>query len=306
MKRLFHVCISSPDEVLFRCAEDYSTFVNCLALALFKTETDLYADSVMSNHVHLSVMANDLKNFVRDLRIRYSMYFNAKYKRRGRHLRNRGCFFLELEGDRHILAAWSYIFRNGLHHGQCANAFGYAQSSVNSIFRKELGKPENQDIITSRPIIQKCLPRYSEFPDTYVMDKNGMFTRESITQTTQVEMRYVTPRAFLFYMNRLTNEDWYLEQKKDNNDREPITLEVIEKGAVNTPLKILMSNEYGRYDQSRRTDMDVCITIDAEFVRKCGKSSVYELSPNEKKRIADVLQFEYHLPQNQIRRCLVL
>lgn len=305
MKRLYHLCISSKDEVLFRCEEDYRVAVNCLALSLFKTETDLLSDSFMSNHLHLALMTKDVVEFARNIQGRYSIYFGRRYGRRN-IFRDASSYYLEIEGARHILAALSYVNRNGLHHGQCGTAFGYGHSSVNCFFRSELGKSEKVGVLASRAEMNKYLPRHSEYPDTYVMDKNGMFVRESFVQVSQVEVLFGSPRAFLYYMNRLSSEKWYQEQNDDKNGKMPVTLDIIESGTTNAPIAALLKNEFGKYNKSMMNDMDVCGLVDNDFVPRFGKSSVYQLSTDEKKRIAAVLFREYHISDDQIKRCLVL
>ena len=56
------------------------------------------------------------------------------------------------------------------------------------------------------------------------MSENGLFLRESVLDTVQVENMYVTPRAFNYYMSRRSGEEWEKEQEKDNIAGKPISL----------------------------------------------------------------------------------
>ena len=122
MRKLFNLCISSPEEVMFRSVDDYNEAVNQLALSSFKTNTSILADSIMSTHLHSTAESEDPYVFLHNFKIRYSLYFNKKYNVK-RH-DNSSNYVIELNGQCHILNAVNYVLRNGLHHGQCASAFG--------------------------------------------------------------------------------------------------------------------------------------------------------------------------------------
>lgn len=303
MKRLYHVCFSSKNELLFRQEEDYYSGVNSLALSLFKTETDLLADSLMSNHVHLIVLTKDLKAFVSNFRMRYAAYFNKKYLRSG-HLGERGHYEVEIIGIRHQLAAMSYVFRNGFHHGLSSLPFGYPHSSVGCIFQKDFGKMKKA-MITSRAEIKSLLPRYAEFPDNYVMDENRMIMREAFVQIPQVEIMYSTPKSFLYNMTRPSGEQWVNEQKEGIKAAAPITLETIEYGTGGTIEKMLYY-EKSKFKQPVKTDTEVCTIIDNFFLPKLKKASIYCLSESEKSKIFQTLKHEMLVKENQAKRCLAI
>lgn len=52
MKKIYHLCLSSLREVLFRNEEDFIIGFNYLAEAAFYTESRLLADGFMSTHWH--------------------------------------------------------------------------------------------------------------------------------------------------------------------------------------------------------------------------------------------------------------
>ena len=58
--------------------------------------------------------------------------------------------------------------------------------------------------------------RNVKIPDGYLMDKSGLILREYVTAVQQVELLFTSPRSFLYYMNRPSNEKWIVEQKEDN------------------------------------------------------------------------------------------
>ena len=142
----------------------------------------------------------------------YTRYFNNKYRRQGR-LGEKTPFVLELEGLHHILAAICYILRNPLHHGLSLTPFGYAHSSANTYFSKELGKFNHEELLSEKHS-RRYLPRLNDYPSGYKMTRSGVYLRDTVIDTAEVENMFVTPRSFLYYMNRISGEEWRKEQEK--------------------------------------------------------------------------------------------
>lgn len=288
---------------MFRDLEDYNRGFNCFALALYRSNSTGLVESFMSNHFHLMIQTEDPKEFMYNMRQPYSKYFNRKYCRNGR-LGEKHHFQLEISGLHHHLAAMSYTLRNALHHGVSPIPYAYPHSSVNSIFRKEMGKTSDERLIPQKSYY-KYIGRRAEYPSSYKMNKNGLFLRESVLDIAQVENMFVTPRSFDYYMGRKTSEDWQKEQSKDNLQIPPVRLEDIEAGARMQTLEAMMINENGKGNYRKISDIDLCIEIDQFILPEFGKGSVYLLSDQEKRKIAELLYKKYHINEMQIRRCLV-
>ena len=47
MRNLYHLCVASHNEVLFRDESDFLAFTNLMALAAYKTNEELLADALM-------------------------------------------------------------------------------------------------------------------------------------------------------------------------------------------------------------------------------------------------------------------
>lgn len=303
MKKTYHVCLSAGEEIMFIDLEDYNRGFNCFALALYRSNSTGLVESFMSNHFHLMIQTEDPKEFMYNMRQPYSKYFNRKYCRNGR-LGEKHHFQLEISGLHHHLAAMSYTLRNALHHGVSPIPYAYPHSSVNSIFRKEMGKTSDERLIPQKSYY-KYIGRRAEYPSSYKMNKNGLFLRESVLDIAQVENMFVTPRSFDYYMGRKTSEDWQKEQSKDNLQIPPVRLEDIEAGARMQTLEAMMINENGKGNYRKISDIDLCIEIDQFILPEFGKGSVYLLSDQEKRKIAELLYKKYHINEMQIRRCLV-
>ena len=304
MKKVFHLCHSSKEEVMFRNHEDYIWGFNCYALALYKTESWSLADAHMSNHRHLVVQTEAPEKLMLLNRLAYTRHMNTKYQRKG-PLGENGYFSIELEGIYHLLAAISYTLRNALHHGVAPTPFAYPHSSANVIFQSQLGKPSEPQLLDKRNQ-HRYVGRNVDIPDEYEMHKSGLFLRKNVTAVKQVELLYGTPKNYLFFMNRPSDERWIEEQKEDNSCSTPITLDQIERGVLLTPNDYMLRNERGRSDYKRITDVELCEEIDRIVISHFKVPSIYCLSYSNKQELFCKMKELHHASDEQLRRCLAM
>lgn len=303
-KKTYHICLSSGDEVYCRSEEDYVYCFNCLALAVAATGSDLLAESIMSTHVHECLRTSVPRDLIRQQRYSYSRYFNNRYCRKGR-LGEKSPFITEINGLYHVLTALSYVIRNPLHHGVTATPFGYRHSSARSFFRKELGFDRQPDLLAESQQYH-YLPSHVRIPSQYKMHKSGLILRETVIDVPDVEHMFMTPRTYLYYMNRLSGEEWAREQEKDNLSVPPLSLADIEKGTTEKHIRQMLANEHGRSDYGAMSDIMLCELIDKEILPELGIASVYVMTANEKNALGNRLYSQYRLPESQIRRCLAM
>lgn len=304
MKRTYHLCLSAGDEIMFRDLEDYHRGFNCFALALYKTDSTGLVESFMSNHSHQLVQTAFPKDFMYAFRHPYSKYFNCKYHREGK-LGEKVPFTMEVVGYNHMVAAASYVLRNALHHGVVPIPYAYPHSTVNAIFREQMGKPPHEDLLP-RKSFYRYIGKTAVYPDTYKMHSSGVFLRESVLDIPQVENMFVTPRAFNFYMTRKSSEEWEREQEKDENGRPPFNIANIEKGICHSSeFDRMLRFESGKSDYRQMSDMELCTMVDVMVRERYGKLSVYQLSLQEKRTMAEELYRLLRISEVRIRRCLV-
>ena len=287
---------------MFRSEEDFIRGFNSYAVALARTGSTGLADSFMSNHFHACVETDDIRKLIYHYRTCYSRYFNKKYFRHG-GLGEEVPFVIDVVGVYHRLAALSYTLRNALHHGVSPTPFAYPYNSSNAIFRKELGKSPVTELLP-RNKFYHTLPDKAEIPEGYKMDKNGLLLRESVIDVQQVEYFYNTPRNYLFYMNRISGEEWDKEQQKEGGA--PFNLEKIESGVRMNDISSMLRNEYGRENYRILSDLQLCRLIDDRILPGYGVQSVYQLDSRSKKDIANMIWQKYHVSRDKIERCLVM
>ena len=304
---------------MFRSEEDINFFFNCFAVACLETESRPVADSEMTTHTHLGVCTDNAKTVLTRLRYPYSRYFNNKYERKGR-LGEKYPFFLEVDGILHSQTLLTYIFRQGLHHGLSDTPYGYKHNSASTVFQKFTGKESTAEIL-SRSHMAKFLPCPTRYiPDNYRMSKQGLLLREDVIDTAFVEELYISPRNFLYQMNRITTEEWINEQKKDNNGLPPVTLDLVEPPCFKGSISDFLINESGRNFRGGITDLELCSLIDYVYIPRLGRKTIYELNDSERRTLGNRIYTDIRnlsiaksLGRNpgrpdeaQIRRCVIL
>lgn len=321
--KIYHVCLSSHEEVMFRSAADLNMGFNCLAAAVISTDSRLFAEGFLTTHYHYLVQTSSLKELMYRCRYAYTRYFNNKYFRRGR-LGEHNYFKLEVEGTYHIQAALNYVLRQGLHHGLAASPFGFEHCSANSFFCKDLGKTLTPPLLRDE-FRRRYLPSNIKIPSQYRMSAEGLLLRKDVLDVAWVEQNYITVKNFLFQMNRLPDER-DLQAQKEENGRPPITMEAIEAGVPDFVAKEARNFEYGKVNRSKMTDLELCSIIDNNIVPILSKgkeqSSIYLLPEPSKIELFESLwkecrQARWHnhangpfankyITESQLRRCLCL
>lgn len=308
MRNMFHISMSSHDEVMYRSEEDLIYGFNTIALAAYETESRLLADAELSTHNHMVLSTDCPEEVVSMSRYSYSKYYNTKYHRSGR-IGERTPFITPLNGIVRQTAAISYVKRQGLHHGLSSTPFGYKFCSANVIFQKDLGKgPTQAAMKRRRPLIS----RSAKLPESFRFDENGQILREDALDVAYVQELYMTPRNFLFQMNRFSDETWIRDQTEESATDPFVTLEVIEKCVAGLDMKKILLNEKGRLNKEVMLDLEICSIIDYEMVpRYSGDcfSTIYDLDMDVRRKIGNEIWQRYGPNKcniTQIRRCAVI
>ena len=320
--RIYHVCLSSHEEVLFRSVADLNMGFNCLAAAAISTESRLFAEGFLTTHYHFLVQTSSLKELMYRCRYAYARYFNTKYSRSGR-LGEHNYFKLEVEGTYHIQAALNYVLRQGLHHGLASSPFGYKHCSANSFFREDLGKNWTPPLLPEM-YRHRYLPSNIKLPAQYRMSADGLLLREDVLDVTWVEQNYISVKRFLLQMNKVQDER-DLQEQKEENGQPPITMETIEAGVPDFTIQEAKNYEYGKVDRRNMTDLELCSLIDNKLVPKLLKhqdpASLYMLPESKRAALFESLWNECrqarwqnnskgifankYVTESQLRRCLV-
>ena len=295
MRKTVHLCLSSHDEVLYRNEADLIMGFNCFAVAALTTESRALAEGRMSTHHHSMIQSDNPREQMYRNRNAYSRYFNTKYKRKGR-LGEKHYFLLEIEGLYHTLAALNYVNRQGVHHGISITPFDYPYGSANAFFRKSLGK-QKESALLSPSRRRRYLPSNVDVPEQFRMDESGLLLPEDILDTAYVEELYISPRNYLYQMNRHANDERDIQAQQKENTTEPITLESIEKGVLDFDIRMVRTFEQGKVNLQRMTDIELCRLIDEKILpnlfRNPDEASIYALSYAKRAKLYETLWRRY-------------
>ena len=291
---LIHICVKSDDEVMHRDEEDYRCGISKMALAAFRTGTQIYAYAFMSTHVHIVVLSAEYSRFILIYRSAYTRWFNHKYHREGRlgeryfHIEHLGTF------DR-TLRAVNYVLRNPVHHLVSDTAIGYEFCSARFVFAEDFNTKEiSSDRRTSTYFSSKIT-----LPQTLRLNENGMISPESFLETRAVENLYATAKNFMYQINKPSFRDL---EKPEDKDANPLTMDMIEPSYN---IEELQQNERKRSVKEYVKDIEVCRIID----RECLSGKTYtQISDSDRNRIANILlcRFRGGANMKQIKRCLAM
>lgn len=300
--------MSAHSEVLLRNIEDVALFTNGTAVAAYRSGVEMLTDSQMSTHIHETVLCDDATRFAWSQELSLTKAYNRRHSRRG-PLFDGKPYVLQLKGPRHMQMALNYSLRQGLHHGQSETAFDYPWSTCNQLFTEDRGLKRSVAKFSSRSEIRKLLPRnFSDFPDKWQADENGILIRYTFEELSLVENWYGTARNYMYSMLRKTSPEWIAEQDKDEEDGPAVTLDLLEKGYSAEDISTMLTCEgNAKYTQKGMSDMEICEIIDKQIIVGYGVDSVYLLSGKQKEKIASELKMDLGVRSDkQIARCLVM
>ncbi len=284
--KVVHICIKSDTELLHRIDEDYRCSITKMALAAYRTEADIYAYSVMSNHIHIVGVFPDLGKFISGYRNAYSKWFNHRYKRFG-SLGERHCFIDDLIGLDRKLRAVNYVLRNPVHHSVSDTSFSYDYCSARYVFRSEMHFGDDRSVKRISPY----LPRCRTLPKELFLGEGGMVSPISFLNVEAVENLYLSAKNFLYMINRPA----YSDLDKQNRQMSLGDLEHMED------VESLYQNERRRSMSGLPSDLEVCGMI--ENLLPAG-ITYCQLGDSEKAKLACHILKKRFVPKSQLLRCL--
>ena len=147
------VCRGQRKNPLFFSPEDRQKYFEIINELLMETDIELYAYSLMTNHVHLDIFRNEypLHKFMSRLNTKYALYFNKKYNLVGHVFQGRYKSFIVLDNSS-LVYLIKYIHLNAVRAGIVKNPADYEYSSAKFY---EGGKEKNIPCIKKLPILKE-------------------------------------------------------------------------------------------------------------------------------------------------------
>ncbi|MCD6578417.1 transposase, partial [bacterium] len=116
---------------LFFSPDDRKKYFEILNKLLIETDIDIYAYSLMTNHVHFDIFRNNypIQIFMKRLNTTYAIYFNKKYNLIGHVFQGRYISKIVLD-ERQLIYLIKYIHLNALRAGIVEYPGDYSYSSA--------------------------------------------------------------------------------------------------------------------------------------------------------------------------------
>jgi len=276
---IFHICIKGHDSItIYTDEEDYSTSVNYIAIAQYRSNISILAYCQMPNHSHFVMETDsddDIMHFIIRYKRLYSMYFNRKY-REYKIFRRQDILIKKINSLHYLRQCIAYVLRNPLAAGLIRTIDFYPWTSHACYFRNnDSSMNESYPVASlSKREIRKVLKTHIDLTGCrYCIDhRNGM----------------IVPRTFVDYK---TVESIY------NNSASMFTKFVGWNDDNKMEYELLIKQTYSYDDIEMKSIADI---ISLEKYRK----SCLELLPEQKRELAFILRKKYRTSVAQLSRVL--
>ena len=142
----------------------------------------------------------------------------------------------------------------------------------------------------------KYLPSNVKVPEKYRMSAQGALLREDVLDVAWVEQYYVSPRNYMYQMNKIADEK-EIEKQKEENNLPPVTIDTIETGVTDIVLKEIRMTDLDKFKRRNMTDLELCSLIDDKLVpgyfKEGEDKSIYLLTLAQRTELYDLLWGEY-------------
>lgn len=197
----YHLCFEGKDDaVLFRDGEDYDVAVKYIALSSFRCVTLLVHYVVVSNHMHIILLAasdSDPAHVADDIKKTYSMWMRRKYGE-SKALMRLDIKVLALDSIWYLRNAIAYVTRNALDNSRSIGT--YLWSAHRAFFAGNAASLDLKKISDFSVRRQRELLHSRTFPDNlrWQLDEALCLEPRSICDTKYVEAAF--NNDIVFYM----------------------------------------------------------------------------------------------------------
>lgn len=205
MKTFFLISTAHLEDALwFRDDEDFIAGMNYVAIVAFvHKNVVVYAFILMSNHVHFVVYGEleDVKEFIRDYKIRYSKYYGNRYGTNN-FLRRNDIDIREIAFETEdVKRAIAYVLMNCVAANICTHPSQYPWGSGNVAFQvgKSSGKPLGS--YSARGLRRILHSAESSLPNNWIIGEHGFILPQNFIPVKNLENIFRTPQGMNYFFN---------------------------------------------------------------------------------------------------------
>lgn len=204
--------------LLFRDEQDYIDGMNGIPQVLQKTQCQLLAFCLMSNHIHFVLTGNlaDVRFFMEEYKRRIAMSLNERYNE-VRPLHGMRFSIKEVDKLEYLRTVIAYVVRNPLGAGFKGMPYNYRWSSAAYYFQshdEEGTRIEKLSLRKYRKILKTHTPK-TDFIKNCTIDNHGMILPSHYLNTNRVNNIYGRQATMLYFMSKNDDERVEAEMSTD-------------------------------------------------------------------------------------------
>ena len=213
----YHICTNGLSRnLMFRCREDFVSGMNSIPVCSASTGIKIYAFCLMDNHVHFIAKGTGAgcTDFIRLYKRLRSSWIGSRYNER-QPLKDADISLKRIDSAEYLLTAIAYVLRNPVAAGLPVMPGGYRWCSASLYFHaKPFFLPGSRKVsemsVSERHLLLKSRVA---FPDTYIIESDGMIFPVCYTEYEAVEKMFASPKRMLYYLSK--NDDIAIELDTD-------------------------------------------------------------------------------------------
>lgn len=202
----YHVCTDGNTlEWMFKDDHDFKAGINRIAICSLETSVLVIAFILMDNHVHFVLYGSmpQCKRFITKYKLLTGKWISTRYGL-SRHLKHLSSQIIHIENEEQLLDTIAYIDRNSIVAGYSYLPSSYPWGSARYMFQKQTPCSEPVKTLSemSKSEIQNSLKTWTELPQTWKLDGDGMILPEYFLRTDISEQKFKSPVRYLYHLSK--------------------------------------------------------------------------------------------------------
>lgn len=201
----FHVCTDGNYlDWLFKDDEDFKAGVNRIAICSLSSGVEVYAFTLMDNHVHLVLMGTMpmCKRFICEYKLLTGKWISKKYNL-PQYLKHLPTQIIPIVDEEQLLDTIAYLDRNSVVAGFRCLPSEYPWGSARYLFKHDAAVLSLKQLSEfPKNAIRKILNTDKQLPEQWSIDQNGMIYPPCFIDIAKVEHIFKSPMRYIFYLSK--------------------------------------------------------------------------------------------------------
>lgn len=204
MERIYLVSTEHLEEGLwFRDEDDFIVGMNHVAVGLHYSKVKVLAFILMSNHLHFVLIGvrEEVESFVQGIKVRYSLYFNKKYRQK-ELLRRNAVHIQEVDDSPDsVRRAIAYVHMNSVSANICLYTNQYKWGTGDVFFSESKCSGKRIGDFSKRKLMNTLHCGGVDLPENWLIGPEGYILPQCYVNVEYVENLYGTPARMAYFQN---------------------------------------------------------------------------------------------------------